>query len=405
MSTLCKLSVLFIDGDRHVHQSLTRLIKAKQLPLTLLFAGSGGDAVEKLSRQPCDVVVSEARLPDMDGLDLLGRVMERWPLALRILMTAESRESTMHGLLKYAHQLMPKPIPPDQLLESLQISCRLRFLLADERLRTVVHRMKHLPVVPRIYTELTRELRKESCSVQSLGKIIAQDMSLASGILKLVNTPFFGLSRHIETPQQAVSILGANLIRGLVLSAQVFMIMDPAKNPDFNAEKLWAHSTDAARCCRAVMKSQNLDGREAEDAFLAGLLHDIGKLVLMEGCPDEYLGVLARSRSANIPVAEAEMETLGVTHAQVGGYLLGLWGFSEPVIIAIAQHHGVAHGPGGSLLTAVLHAVDVFLHDRHARSSGEARRTIIRDILSGGGWDALLGKWMTVVQAELDAAQ
>lgn len=405
MTAMCKLNILFVDGDRHVYQSLTRLIMAKKLPLTLVFAGSGVEATERLSSQPCNVIVTDARLPDMDGMALLRQITEHWPMSLRILMTAESQESTVYGLLTYAHQLMTKPIPPEQLLESLQLACRLRFLLMNERLREVVHRMEHLPVVPRIYMELTKELRKESCSVQSVGKIIAQDMSLTSGILKLVNTSFFGLTRRIETPQQAVSVLGANLIRGLVLSEQVFKAMDPAKYPDFDAEKLWAHSMDAARCCRAVMKSEGIGGRAVEDAFLAGLLHDVGKVVLMEGCPAEYLGVLKKSRATNTPLVEAEAEMLGVTHAHVGAYLLGLWGFSEPAIIAIAQHHGLAQGPGGSLLTAVLHAVDVFLHDRYVRSSGYSRHTIRRDVLSQGGWEQLLEKWTLTVQDELDTPQ
>jgi len=396
-----ELKVLFVDDDVHVHQSLRRIVIARKLPIELLLTTTAGQAQDILSSMACDVIVTDARLPDMGGKELLTRVRERWPMTMRILMTSEAEDGVVSSLLAAAHQLLNKPVGPLELLEAVQSASRMRFLLMNERLRTVVHRMEHLPVVPKVYMELTRALRDENTSNQTLAKILSQDMSLTTGILKLINTPYFGLSRRVSDMLQAVGILGVNLIRGLVIADRVFKTLDPDMYPGFDTEKLWTHCLDVARCCRAVVRSEGADGREVEDAFLCGLLHDVGKIVLAEGCPGEFVRILLSAQARNVPLADIEADELGVTHAQVGAYLLGLWGFPEPVVIAIAQHHG-KQGPALSHLSAVVHVVDVEMHNRYVQSSGYAPHSFSSSLLDAEGGEVTLAKWKVVIEAELE---
>jgi putative nucleotidyltransferase with HDIG domain len=397
------LSVLFVDADRRVHQSLRRIVVARNLPFDLFSATSSAQARQILSARICDVIVSDANLPDMEGSGLLAQVQERWPMSLRILMTEEGGMRVISSLLASAHQLLTKPATPECLLNTILAALRLRFLLMDSRLREIVHRLEHLPVVPAVYTALTRELQRENCSNQSVAEIVSRDMSLTTAILKVVNTPFFGLSRRVDEPLQAVNILGANLVRGLVLSEGVLRPQDPDMYPGFNTEQLWGHCLLTARCCRAVMRQECPTGPAVEDAFLAGLLHDVGKIVLAEGCPEDYVGILKESQARNVPLALVEAETLGVTHAQIGAYLLGLWGFSESVVIAIAQHHGPVPGSPLSLLSAVLHVVDVSLHDCYVRASGYAPHDLEEQLLDLAGGTDTLQQWKTLVESELEA--
>jgi putative nucleotidyltransferase with HDIG domain len=397
------LSVLFVDADRRVHQSLRRIVVARNLPFDLFSATSSAQARQILSARICDVIVSDANLPDMEGSGLLAQVQERWPMSLRILMTEEGGMRVISSLLASAHQLLTKPATPECLLNTILAALRLRFLLMDSRLREIVHRLEHLPVVPAVYTALTRELQRENCSNQSVAEIVSRDMSLTTAILKVVNTPFFGLSRRVDEPLQAVNILGANLVRGLVLSEGVLRPQDPDMYPGFNTEQLWGHCLLTARCCRAVMRQECPTGPAVEDAFLAGLLHDVGKIVLAEGCPEDYVGILKESQARNVPLALVEAETLGVTHAQIGAYLLGLWGFSESVVIAIAQHHGPVPGSPLSLLSAVLHVVDVSLHDCYVRASGYAPHDLEEQLLDLVGGTDTLQQWKTLVESELEA--
>jgi putative nucleotidyltransferase with HDIG domain len=396
-------SVLFVDADRRVHQSLRRIVVARNLPFDLFSATSSAQARQILSARICDVIVSDANLPDMEGSGLLAQVQERWPMSLRILMTEEGGMRVISSLLASAHQLLTKPATPECLLNTILAALRLRFLLMDSRLREIVHRLEHLPVVPAVYTALTRELQRENCSNQSVAEIVSRDMSLTTAILKVVNTPFFGLSRRVDEPLQAVNILGANLVRGLVLSEGVLRPQDPDMYPGFNTEQLWGHCLLTARCCRAVMRQECPTGPAVEDAFLAGLLHDVGKIVLAEGCPEDYVGILKESQARNVPLALVEAETLGVTHAQIGAYLLGLWGFSESVVIAIAQHHGPVPGSPLSLLSAVLHVVDVSLHDCYVRASGYAPHDLEEQLLDLVGGTDTLQQWKTLVESELEA--
>jgi putative nucleotidyltransferase with HDIG domain len=397
------LSVLFVDADRRVHQSLRRIVVARNLPFDLFYATSSAQARQILSARICDVIVSDANLPDMEGSGLLAQVQERWPMSLRILMTEEGGMRVISSLLASAHQLLTKPATPECLLNTILAALRLRFLLMDSRLREIVHRLEHLPVVPAVYTALTRELQRENCSNQSVAEIVSRDMSLTTAILKVVNTPFFGLSRRVDEPLQAVNILGANLVRGLVLSEGVLRPQDPDMYPGFNTEQLWGHCLLTARCCRAVMRQECPTGPAVEDAFLAGLLHDVGKIVLAEGCPEDYVGILKESQARNVPLALVEAETLGVTHAQIGAYLLGLWGFSESVVIAIAQHHGPVPGSPLSLLSAVLHVVDVSLHDCYVRASGYAPHDPDEQLLDLAGGTDTRERWKTLVESELEA--
>ena len=397
-----KLKVLFVDDDAIVHQSLRRVVTSRRLPIELLLTTSASQAEQVLSSTACDVIVTDARLPDMVGKDLLVNVRDRWPMTMRILMTSEAEDGVVSSLLVAAHQLLNKPVSPTELLEAVQSASRLRFLLMNERLRAVVHRMEHLPVVPKVYTDLTRALRDENTSNQTLARIVSQDMSLTTGILKLINTPYFGLSRRVSDMLQAVTILGVNLIRGLVLADRVFKTLDPDMYPGFDTEKLWTHCLDVARCCRAARRAEGAGGRAIEDAFLCGLLHDVGKIVLAEGCPGEYTRILLLAQTRNVPLADVEADELCVTHAEVGAYLLGLWGFSEPIVIAIAQHHGILQHPEFSHLSAVLHFVDVEMHNRYVRLSGYAPHSLAPMLSGVEDGEEKFAQWKAAIEAELE---
>jgi HD-like signal output (HDOD) protein len=398
-----KLKIVFVDDDRLVLQSLQRVARSRKLNVELVQATSASQAESIIAVNHCDVVVTDIRLPDMGGTDFLARVQQRWPRILRILLTNDAEGSAITGRLLASHQTLAKPATPEFLLEAIQSASRLRFLLMNERLREVAHRMEYFPVVPRVYMELNKELRKENYSIQSLSRIISQDMGLTTAILKVVNTPYFGLSRHVDDPQQAVTILGGSIIRGLVLSEGVFKPQDQDMYPGFDTERLWSHCLETARCCRAVIRSEGMTGRMVEDAFLSGLLHDVGKIVLAEGCPEEYVGVIMQSQTRNVPLVDIETSILGVTHAQVGAYLLGLWGFSEPALVAIAQHHGLLRDCQPTLLSAVIHVVDVALHNRYIVSSGYAQHALDAELLAVGGGQDAFERWVALVDAEIDA--
>lgn len=394
------LNILFVDGNKHLLRSLARVTAASGQPWQASFAQSGSNALASLSGHNFDVIVSDANLPDMSGCELLEHVRTHCPLSLRILMTEQAQNQTVFALLKCAHQLLTKPCPTQLLLDAVHSAYRLRALFMNPEVRRTVHQLDQLPVIPAVYAQLNTELAKDDFTVQAVGDIIAQDMGLTAGILKIINSAYFGLSRRVDSPQQAVTILGANMLKGLVVYDQVFKAMDPGKYPNFDVRRLWTHCLDAARSCRTVALAAGLTRQDAENAFLAGLLHDIGKIVLNEGAPDMYLHILKTSQTDNRPLVEVEQAELKTTHAEIGAYILGLWGFEDSVIQPIAAHHRPSLYEASTNVTSILHVVNVCLHDSYRQHAHRPAHQLDTDFLHSSGTAQYVEEWCNLITAE-----
>lgn len=167
-------------------------------------------------------------------------------------------------------------------------------------------------------------------------EIIQQDVAMSAKILQLVNGGFFGLPQRAITVEHAVHYLGLDKIRALALYSETFTVFVPdARIPDSFGRTTQQHSQRTAIIAGALPLPRDL--REA--AFVAGLLHDVGELVLASTMPDQFCAVLAKMNDQGSTQAEAEEELLGISHAEIGAYLLGLWGINDMVVEAVAHHH------------------------------------------------------------------
>jgi putative nucleotidyltransferase with HDIG domain len=218
-------------------------------------------------------------------------------------------------------------------------------------------------VLPSIYSRITAELAKGDPSPKDIGNIVAQDAGLSANILKLINSAYFGLARHIATPQQAVISLGINVINSLILSLHVFQSFPHRNGQSFSLQLLWEHCMRTAAIARSLAQTEGLPREQADHAYVAALLHDVGKLLLDSQCPEDSARVHEEVRQKNRRVAEVEAEILSLTHAQVGGYLLGLWGLPGPVVHAVARHHSEAPEPGPLGVAQVVYFANLLDHD------------------------------------------
>jgi putative nucleotidyltransferase with HDIG domain len=177
--------------------------------------------------------------------------------------------------------------------------------------------------------------------------------------LQLVNSAFFGIPRRIENPALAVNLLGLDIIKALVLTVEVFSEFDQDKLNAFDLERLWAHSVSTAELVKRIARSEGADKQIIDDAYMAGLLHDVGKLILVDHFPDEHKEIIELAQTENIPLNDAETRVLGAGHAALGAYLLGLWGMTDPIVEAVAFHHSPQNCPVQTFspLTAV-HVAD-----------------------------------------------
>jgi len=357
---MIKQQILFVDDEPMLLQGLQRLLRPFRMEWDTAFVEGGKEALELMATRHFDVIVSDMRMPGMSGAELLQEVKRRHPAVVRIVLSGHADKELISQCVGVAHQYISKPCDPEQLKAMIQNACLLAGRLVDDEVKRVIGAIDHLPSIPEVYLELKQALKDEESEPRALGAIIQKDIGMTAKILKLVNSSFFGLRRVISDPQEAVAYLGIDTIKTLVLSNSLFEQSKPFKTRFFGISDLWHHSMTVATGARAIARAEGLETLHIEEAFVGGLLHDVGVLILASNFPDTYDKAAELIITENLLMPTAEQEFFGVTHAEVGAYLLGLWGLPAPILNIVSLHHRphLQEGPG-TMPLLVVHAADV----------------------------------------------
>ena len=360
------MRIMLVDDDPNVLNGYRRMLYSMRGEWEMHFAASGAEALEVLEGAQFDVIVSDMRMPGMDGAQLLGEVKQRHPDTIRFVLSGYSDREMVIKSLGSTHQYLAKPCDSATLKNALGRALSLRRLLTDEHLKRLVSRLDNIPCLPNIYNEILSELKSPDSSIAIIGEIIATDAGMTAKILQIVNSAFFGLPRKISNPSQAVSLLGLDTIRALVLSTHVFSVFEGNLISERWYESLWHHSIAVSSTAKKIAILEGAGTDMVDEAVIAGLLHDAGKLVLAGNAPEEYGEAVKRAESDMIPLYDAEKLVFGAGHAEAGAYLLGLWGLPNAIVEAVAYHHKPSSSEHQefSPLTAV-HAADFI--DRQVR--------------------------------------
>jgi len=358
-------TLLFVDDDPRVLQGLQRQLRGMRDQWGMHFVESGAKALELLGTTTVDVIVTDMMMPVMDGAQLLTEVMKLHPHTVRLVLSGHADREAVLRLVGPAHQYLSKPCDGEELRNAINRAFALRDLLTSEPLKQLATRVRCLPSLPSLHSQLTQELQKDDPDLDLVGRIISQDIGMMTKILQLVNSAFFGLAQPISNPAEAVAYLGLNTVRALALSLQVFSQFDKFKVKGFSVESLAKHGWTAGMFARRIAVSEHREQRMVDQCFLAGMLHDVGRLILAAEMPEAYARALEVARENKQAIWAAEQDEFGATHAQIGAYLLGLWGLPNPIIEAVAFHHHPTDCPtqAFSPVTAV-HAANVFAHEQ-----------------------------------------
>ncbi len=335
--------VLFVDDEQNVLEGLQRMLRPMRREWEMSFAADGPAALALSAERSFDVIVTDMRMPGMDGAQLLAEVMRLYPRTVRIILSGHSDHDMIMKSVGAAHQFLSKPCDPDIVKETICRACALRELLTNGKLELLVSEMKSLPSVPSLYMELMKELETGDPSIKNVSQIISRDPGMTAKILQLVNSAFFGLRRRIASAADAVSLLGLDMTRTLVLSIQIFSEFEAACARQLPVEAIWSHSLRVAALAQAIARAETSDTEMAQAAFTAGLLHEVGRLILAHRLGDRYRQVLAAIECDPIPVATAERNVFGAAHPEVGAYLLGLWGLPHSIVEAVAFYDNPSH--------------------------------------------------------------
>ena len=239
--------ILFVDDEQRVLDGLRDLLRRQRKDWDMVFALGGKQAVVLLDDAPFDVVVSDMRMPGMDGVALLQHVKDRSPATARLILSGHADREAVLSALPVAHQFISKPCDADQLRSVVDRVCGLQKLLQDATVRAVVGNLDRLLSAPRAYFELTRAAERQDSDAAERGNIVEQDAGMSAKVLQLVNSSYFGLARKPSSVAQAVAYLGAELVKGRALSIHVFSTPTPSI-AGFSPDDLQRHSVMAARC-------------------------------------------------------------------------------------------------------------------------------------------------------------
>jgi HD-like signal output (HDOD) protein len=359
-------NIVFVDDERELLDGLRARLYKHRHDWNMQFLLSGDEAIAAFEQQHVDLIVSDVRMPGMDGGQLLSLVKQRWPNTVRVIVSGYSDPVQAVRLTSLAHQYVAKPCDGQQLENIIERCFNLQDLLSEEPLRKMVGRIGKLPTMPKTYGRLQSALAQPSVTATEIGAIVNADAAIASKLLQITNSAFFRLRKPMVRIKDAVTYLGFATIRNLVLSAELSSQWKTSQSRlDVDPEQLQNHAQFAAAACKSLAGGR----ASADDAWLTGLLHDIGYWILIQECPNELAQALELSRSENLPLFECERRTTGSTHAQVGAYLLGLWGLPYSIVEAVALHHTpTAITPHGYDLLGALSVSHALLEPKNAHA-------------------------------------
>lgn len=232
---------------------------------------------------------------------------------------------------------------------------------APEGIVELVNKTLELPTIPAVLVKLGSVLASPKSSAEDVATVIATDPAVATNILRIVNSPYFGLQVRVSSIDLAVSIMGFNMTRKVATKAAVFSVFAKKKDADrvFDFKAFWRHAVFSGVAARVLGRASSQLGRaNGEDLYMCGLLHDIGKIILVEKQHDRYVTMLAEASRSGRPETEVELEHFGFTHADVGSVLAIKWFLPEDLTVAIRYHHAPAKDPFHPELSSLIHLAD-----------------------------------------------
>lgn len=349
-----KKRILFVDDEPAILAGLQNLLYKDRRRWDMVFAHGGELALAEIRKEPFDIVVSDMRMPGIDGATLLNTIKDEFPATVRIMLSGHADREAIVRALPALHQLLSKPCDATTLRGAIERSLDGVDVDRDARIRKIVGGVDKLPTPPDIYFDLTRLMQSPSSSVSDVARVVTRDPGLSAKLLQLVNSAYFGTGQVTTSIQQAVALLGTDRLRYIALTASVFSSPTGEDGAcGFSLSELQRGAMRAAWLARTIAEPAIRD-----EAFASTLLHDVGHVVLALGRPTEFRAFQDRVAHGE-PPESLELDLFGVTHADVGARLLAIWGLPQIIVDAV-QHH---HDPGGApepcrRLASIVHVAD-----------------------------------------------
>ncbi|HOT42304.1 MAG TPA: HDOD domain-containing protein [Syntrophorhabdaceae bacterium] len=235
--------------------------------------------------------------------------------------------------------------------------------LDTRTIRSSIEKINTLPTIPNVLKKLLKMLENPATSLNDIGHFISHDPIITTKVLRMINSPIYGFPGRIYSVNQAVILLGLNVVKGLLLSVSVYDLMKKVMMG------LWEHSLACAITSRLMAKKKGL--KEPEESSIAGLLHDIGKVALILQFQGYYETAMSTADKKNIPIMDAEKELFNINHATAGEWMAEKWSFPRNLIEIIGYHHKPHISRNFPVETSIVHLADILVRGRGFGFAGD----------------------------------
>lgn len=329
-------SILFVDDEEHILKSLRRLLM--QTDYETFFALSGKEALFILENEKIDLIITDMRMPEMDGYQLLKQVRNLYPGTMRVILSGYADEKEIINALQDGSTriYLMKPWSNENLLMVIKQLLELRDMFKNKKVLEIMNDLDGLPTLPTIYTKVCR-LIEENVNIECIAEVIEEDQIITAKILQIANSIFYG--KQTGSVKQAIVFLGLANVKNIVLSISLIEKSGIQCNAFPAKEMLWRHVSLTNKLVYMIYE-ELLHKKLPSISATAGLLHDIGKAILMQNFPKQYQRVSEQIKSdSHDTVCEMESQILSVSHQEIGGFLLNWWGMPQSIVEAAAFHH------------------------------------------------------------------
>jgi putative nucleotidyltransferase with HDIG domain len=367
IATIMSKRILFVGGDQTLCRDFQAHCLGPESAWTVQHIANEDEALALCHQQTMAAVVADVNVNGKSGTELLDSFMRRQPKALRIIISDLSDVESTMKCIGHAHHHLLKPCSAQTLLHALEQAFEQEAWLPSEPVQGLIAQMRQVPSPLKAYTQMVEEMNSPTCSLEKIGQLVAQDPAVTAKVLQLANSAVFGLELNVIHPAEAIGYIGLETTKAVVLLAHTFSSFDHLRLVRFSIEDLWRHSVEVARLAKRVAEMENAGEEMVEQSFVAGLLHDIGKLLFAANHGGLFSKVLRITREQRCNLWEAEAQVLpGVGHAELGATVLGIWGLPKSITEAVALHHvpwrqrDHAFSP-----VAAVHVANILDHETH----------------------------------------
>ncbi|MBD5778529.1 HDOD domain-containing protein [Pelagicoccus sp. NFK12] len=395
--------ILIIDEDPHALQSYREALAPKAGQWQIEYAASSEEALKSAHSQKPNIVIASLSIADGHGAELLAQFEKVAPDAQRFITATQSEKPKLEETFGSSFQYLPSPCPAPRLITEIQRCFAIDNWLGNPRVKQLVAKMGEFPSLPPIYLKVVNALNSRHADTSTIAQAISGDLAISAKVLQTVNSSFYGFDEKIANISEAINILGTDCVKNLVLAIQVFNSIGHSKEHKAITDELWHHSMSVAVAARRLAAYETKNDKIAEEAYTAGLMHDIGKLILLNADPAGTAEARKLASEKSIPLAEAEDQVIGCNHAETGAYVLARWGMPANLTEAVALHHEPVNSFGKSFSAlAAVHVANAIVHHRQKpdHPSATLSEAFLVEIGKSDSWET----WLAVTSGKTPPA-